>query len=65
MTQAKLDSKAMASVQKEAKRLLKEFEEYAEDLRLYSNPEFWEALRQKPGKIYKSMDEYKKEMGFR
>ena len=65
MGSAKMEMKTAASMREEAKRLRKEFEEYIEDLALYSNPEFWEAVRQKPRKRYASVDEFAKEKGFR
>lgn len=65
MRRSKMSSEAIMAqsipaLQKEATRLKEEFEDYLDDLSLFSNPEFWEAVKQiQEGKTKKfsSIDE--------
>ncbi|MBI3588738.1 hypothetical protein HY095_06075 [Candidatus Micrarchaeota archaeon] len=41
-----LKKEAVESMRHEALRLREEFQEYAEDMELYSKPEFWAAVEQ-------------------
>lgn len=52
-------------MQKKAVVLRREFEEYVQDLQLFSNSDFWKAVaNEKKAKRYSSLREYKKKMGF-
>ena len=41
-----LKDSAIARMKEEATRLRKEYLEYAEDMELFANPEFWKAVQQ-------------------
>lgn len=41
-----IQAQSIPALQKEALRLKGEFEDYLDDLRLFSNPEFWKAVQQ-------------------
>ena len=41
-----LQTKSVLALQKEAVHLKEEFEGYLDDLRLFSNPAFWEAMKE-------------------
>ncbi len=62
-TKIKIQGRAVVEMQSEAKRLLKEFESYVEDLELFAKPTFWKAVNQKEGPAHKSIHEYAKKMG--
>jgi len=60
-----MQKQAVKELQKEAKKLQSEFEDYLDDLRLFSNPEFWEAVeeaQQGKGRMFSSIDELIKEL---
>lgn len=61
-----LFEKTSSEMRVEAKKLRTEFEEYLEDLELFSDPKFWNAVKQaEEGKAtkYKDFDEFRKQMG--
>ncbi len=51
---------------KEAQKLREEFRDYLEDLELFSDPKFWEAISEarSGGKLYSSVVELKKELKY-
>ena len=59
-----LRKQAVDSMRREALRLREEFREYAEDMELYSKPEFWAAVEQvEGGKTKKlSLSQLRKEL---
>lgn len=57
---------AVQSLQNEAKRLKTEFEDYLDDLKMFSNPEFWEAIQEthkRKGKEFSTINDLLKELG--
>ena len=61
-----LQEKTIKELTKEAKKAKEDLENYLEDLELYTNPKFWEAVREAEiGKVtkYKNVKEYAKKMG--
>ncbi len=62
---AVLEKKTIAELTREARKAKVDLEGYLEDLELYSNPEFWQAVMEaESGKIktFKSVKEYAKKM---
>lgn len=60
-----LQKQAVRELQNEAKKLQADFEDYLDDLRLFSNPEFWEAVEEAQkgkGKKFSSIDELIEEL---
>jgi hypothetical protein len=59
-----LRKEAVVSMRKEALRLREEFQEYAQDMDLYSKPDFWAAVDQvESGKTKKlSLSQLRKEL---
>ena len=61
-----LQKKTIKELTKEASRAKAELQEYLDDLKLYSNPNFWEAmLEDEEGKVtkYSSIKDFAKKMG--
>ena len=60
-----LKKDAVKSMQKEALKLRQDYLDYAEDMRLFADPDFWKAVKQvESGKSRKlNLAELKKEIG--
>ncbi len=55
MYMAVLNKQAIDKMQRQAAKLRQEYLDYAEDLKLYTNPEFWKAIQEaESGKAVKA-----------
>ena len=61
-----LQKKAIRELTKEAAKIRADLKDYLDDLKMYSNPEFWEAINEtneNKGKKFSSFKEFLKELG--
>jgi len=60
-----IQKQTIHEITREAAKTKRELESYLEDLELFGNPEFWEAVRDvEEGRVtrWKSLEEYRKRM---
>ncbi|MCR4335309.1 MAG: hypothetical protein NUV57_02110 [archaeon] len=60
-----IQKKAIKELTKEAAKIRGDLQEYMDDLRMYSNPEFWVAINDtesNKGKAFSSVDEFLAEL---